>query len=251
MKNRSFILYTSHGYFSKSDVKQPHLGFNGQFLEEQLGAYLLGNCYRPYGPAVMRFLIPDSWSPFGRGGLNAYTYCTNDPVNRVDPTGHVGKRRVAKSLPGQGSLIKRQRLEQHPTSQLATETEQQLALRRRAELAQAQKGNSLARGGGAQHSVIHTFATGANGSNQPGNHSGGQLATNAPPPTPQYHRIMPNVEALNIELTRALEHEQRYMKNIHYVAEGTELRQQYEADIMIIRAQIADIRGRLGIQALY
>ncbi|WKV84490.1 hypothetical protein LJJ44_26730 [Pseudomonas sp. B24_DOA] len=28
-------------------------------------------------------------SPFGAGGLNAYSYCLGDPVNRVDPTGHV------------------------------------------------------------------------------------------------------------------------------------------------------------------
>lgn len=36
----------------------------------------------------MRFHSPDSWSPFGGGGLNAYMYCMGDPVNRVDPTGH-------------------------------------------------------------------------------------------------------------------------------------------------------------------
>ncbi|KAK6509207.1 hypothetical protein TWF481_003967 [Arthrobotrys musiformis] len=27
-------------------------------------------------------------SPFGKGGLNSYAYCLNDPINRVDPTGH-------------------------------------------------------------------------------------------------------------------------------------------------------------------
>ena len=37
----------------------------------------------------MRFHSPDSWSPFGGGGLNAYMYCVGDPVNRADPTGHV------------------------------------------------------------------------------------------------------------------------------------------------------------------
>lgn len=36
----------------------------------------------------MRFNSPDSWSPFGEGGLNYYAYCMGDPVNRTDPTGH-------------------------------------------------------------------------------------------------------------------------------------------------------------------
>lgn len=246
MKNRSFIVYTSHGYFSKSEVKQPHLGFNGQFLDKQSATYLLGNGYRPHGPAVMRFLAPDSWSPFGKGGLNAYTYCTNDPVNRADPSGHVGKRRVAKSLPGQGGPSKRQRLEQHPAFQPTTEPEQQLAQRRQAELVQAQNGNSLARGGGAEHFVRQALATGANGSNQPSHHSGGQLATTEPALTPRDHGAMADVTGLNAELREALAHEQRYMNNVQYLAEGTELRQEYDADIVNIRARIADIRGKLG-----
>lgn len=36
----------------------------------------------------MRFHSPDSVSPFGRGGINAYAYCMCDPVNRADPDGH-------------------------------------------------------------------------------------------------------------------------------------------------------------------
>ncbi|RMU75656.1 hypothetical protein ALP24_200133 [Pseudomonas syringae pv. aptata] len=36
----------------------------------------------------MRFNSPDSMSPFGKGGMNAYAYCAGDPVNRSDPTGH-------------------------------------------------------------------------------------------------------------------------------------------------------------------
>ncbi|WP_147458691.1 RHS repeat-associated core domain-containing protein, partial [Pseudomonas savastanoi] len=37
---------------------------------------------------LMRFNSPDSLSPFGKGGMNAYAYCAGDPVNRSDPTGH-------------------------------------------------------------------------------------------------------------------------------------------------------------------
>jgi RHS repeat-associated protein len=57
--------------------------------EANIGWYLLGNGYRAYNPRLMRFHSPDSWSPFGRGGLNPYMYCVGDPVNRSDPTGHV------------------------------------------------------------------------------------------------------------------------------------------------------------------
>jgi RHS repeat-associated protein len=64
-------------------------GFNGEQLDPVTGLYLLGNGYRAYSPTLMRFLAPDSMSPFGAGGLNAYSYCLGDPVNRVDPTGHM------------------------------------------------------------------------------------------------------------------------------------------------------------------
>ncbi|WP_339538228.1 RHS repeat domain-containing protein [Pseudomonas sp. RA_15y_Pfl2_54] len=64
-------------------------GFNGEQLDPVTGLYLLGNGYRAYSPTLMRFLAPDNMSPFGEGGLNAYAYCLGDPVNRVDPTGHI------------------------------------------------------------------------------------------------------------------------------------------------------------------
>ncbi|WP_109514383.1 RHS repeat-associated core domain-containing protein [Pseudomonas ovata] len=64
-------------------------GFNGERLDPVTGHYLLGNGYRAFNPVLMRFNSPDSLSPFGEGGLNAYAYCVGDPVNRVDPTGHL------------------------------------------------------------------------------------------------------------------------------------------------------------------
>ncbi|MEW7312166.1 RHS repeat-associated core domain-containing protein [Buttiauxella gaviniae] len=36
----------------------------------------------------MRFTCPDSFSPFGKGGINPYVYCESDPINHTDPTGH-------------------------------------------------------------------------------------------------------------------------------------------------------------------
>ena len=64
------------------------LGFNGERLDPISGHYHLGNGYRAYNPVLMRFTCPDSWSPFGDGGINPYAYCAGDPVNRADPSGH-------------------------------------------------------------------------------------------------------------------------------------------------------------------
>lgn len=63
-------------------------GFNGQRQDPVSGNSLLGNGYRSYSPLLMRFTAPDSWSPFGMGGVNPYGYCAGDPVNRSDPSGH-------------------------------------------------------------------------------------------------------------------------------------------------------------------
>ena len=64
-------------------------GFNGERPEPVTGHYLLGQGYRAFNPVLMRFNSPDSWSPFGEGGINAYAYCDNDPVMKQDPTGHL------------------------------------------------------------------------------------------------------------------------------------------------------------------
>ncbi|WP_313651027.1 RHS repeat-associated core domain-containing protein [Pseudomonas soli] len=63
------------------------LGFTGIHREKN-DIYLLGNGYRGYKTALMRFNSPDSWSPFERGGLNSYAYCQGDPVNMTDRSGH-------------------------------------------------------------------------------------------------------------------------------------------------------------------
>lgn len=63
-------------------------GFTGACRASFIPAYLLGNGYRGYLLALMRFNAPDSFSPFGIGGLNPYAYCAADPINKVDPSGH-------------------------------------------------------------------------------------------------------------------------------------------------------------------
>ncbi|VVP37950.1 hypothetical protein PS850_04749 [Pseudomonas fluorescens] len=84
----SSIAYSAYGQQSAQQDVATKIGFNGELLEPHLGWYFLGNGYRAYNPTLMRFHSPDSWSPFGEGGLNAYMYCVGDPVNSSDPTGH-------------------------------------------------------------------------------------------------------------------------------------------------------------------
>lgn len=64
------------------------VGFNGEHPDLHTGMYGLGQGQRWYSTALMRFSCPDSISPFGEGGINAYAYVHNDPVNLIDPDGH-------------------------------------------------------------------------------------------------------------------------------------------------------------------
>ncbi|MEI5102694.1 RHS repeat-associated core domain-containing protein [Streptomyces sp. PmtG] len=65
------------------------LGYTGQRIDPATGCYHLGNGTRAYHPALQRFTTPDPLSPFGAGGINPYAYCAGDPINRVDPSGHL------------------------------------------------------------------------------------------------------------------------------------------------------------------
>ncbi|SDB43449.1 RHS repeat-associated core domain-containing protein [Pseudomonas sp. NFACC23-1] len=83
------IAYSPYGHRVEGSSANSHLGYNGERRERQTGWYLLGKGYRVFNPQLMRFHSPDNLSPFGKGGLNAYMYCEGDPINNVDPTGHV------------------------------------------------------------------------------------------------------------------------------------------------------------------
>ena len=65
------------------------LAFNGERRDPVTGLYHLGQGYRAYNPRMMRFHAADSLSPFGEGGVNPYAYCLGDPINAIDPTGHL------------------------------------------------------------------------------------------------------------------------------------------------------------------
>ena len=66
------------------------VGHTGAYQDPVTGGYLLGNGYRMYLPELMRFNSPDSWSPFGQGGIHLYAYCEADPINHADSSGHFG-----------------------------------------------------------------------------------------------------------------------------------------------------------------
>lgn len=78
--------YTVYGHDNKGTAITQ--AFNGQLQNLVPRLYSLGNGTRLYSPLIMRFYSPDRYSPFDAGGLNAYAYCENDPVNKTDPSGH-------------------------------------------------------------------------------------------------------------------------------------------------------------------
>jgi len=82
-------VYTAYGHDLIQDGEPPCAGFNGERRDRFTGSYLLGQGYRAFSPVLMRFHSPDSFSPFDEGGINAYVYCSGDPVNAIDPTGHI------------------------------------------------------------------------------------------------------------------------------------------------------------------
>ncbi|WP_458130799.1 RHS repeat-associated core domain-containing protein [Pseudomonas sp. R3-41] len=84
------VAYSAYGHHAEDGAVNSHLGYNGERRETQTGWYLLRKGYRVFNPLLMRFHSPDNLSPFGKGGLNAYMYCVGDPINNVDPTGHIG-----------------------------------------------------------------------------------------------------------------------------------------------------------------
>lgn len=83
------VAFTPYGHQPLTPGAHRVPGFNGERAEPLTGHYLLGNGYRAFNPILMRFNSPDRWSPFGKGGINAYAYCLGDPVNRIDPDGNI------------------------------------------------------------------------------------------------------------------------------------------------------------------
>ncbi|MFJ4455071.1 RHS repeat-associated core domain-containing protein [Pseudomonas sp. NPDC089392] len=90
--------YSPYGQHSNKGSQAIMLGFNGERYDPLSRTYALGQGYRSYSPALMRFQGPDDLSPFGQGGINAYAFCADDPVNYRDPTGHMRLKLVINNI---------------------------------------------------------------------------------------------------------------------------------------------------------
>ena len=91
---RHSVVYSSYGHRPAESGFASLLGFNGERSDPVTAHYLLGNGYRAFNPVLMRFNSSDRLSPFGDGGLNSYSYCLGDPVNRHDPNGHMSFKTI-------------------------------------------------------------------------------------------------------------------------------------------------------------
>jgi len=90
------LAYSPFGHDSCPPASPILSRFTGQsWLPSAIG-YLLGNGHRLFNPGLMRFHSADGLSPFGNGGLNAYAYCGNDPINRSDPSGKSFIKRITR-----------------------------------------------------------------------------------------------------------------------------------------------------------
>jgi len=118
MRSKATLTYSAYGYSTGVSSAQILLGFNAEPIDTSTGYYPLGNGYRLYRPVIMRFVAPDSWSPFGKGGVNTYGYCAGDPINNLDPDGHV----VAQPLRRHAVILK----SDDPTPQTAQHLNQSL-----------------------------------------------------------------------------------------------------------------------------
>ncbi len=64
--------------------------YRGYYYDKETKLYHLGARY--YSPEWRRFISPDDTAyidPESVNGLNLYCYCNNDPINFVDPSGHL------------------------------------------------------------------------------------------------------------------------------------------------------------------
>ncbi|ANN66335.1 RHS repeat-associated core domain-containing protein [Bordetella bronchialis] len=97
------------------------LRYAGYHTDGTAGGYSLGNGYRLYLPGIMRFASPDSLSPFGPGGINAYAYCRGNPIDGSDPGGHIKLVDLMEDTGETTSLLEEQAL--RPASRSSTRTD--------------------------------------------------------------------------------------------------------------------------------
>ena len=124
------VNYTPFGHTVKLPLGS--IGFIGQVKGSATTLYLLGNGYRGYSTALLRFISSDSYSPFEEGGINAYAYCGADPINRSDSSGQswfsllrrvvrsVSRPLVGRSRANPAALISVRRIEEAPVRRIVS-----------------------------------------------------------------------------------------------------------------------------------
>ena len=83
------------------------LRYRGYYQDSETGFYYLQSRY--YDPAICRFINADSYASTGQGlvGYNAFAYCGNSPINKVDSSGAFWEIIVGAAVGGMiaGALI--------------------------------------------------------------------------------------------------------------------------------------------------
>ncbi len=74
--------------FKQTGTYNPRHKFTGKELDASTGLYYYGARY--YDPQLGRFISADTivQAPYDPQSLNRYSYCNNNPINYVDPTGN-------------------------------------------------------------------------------------------------------------------------------------------------------------------
>ena len=90
---KEIIEYKPYGEFARHDFygggeEVANFYFTGQRLDDEVGLYYYGARY--YDSSLGRFITPDTivQDPSDPQTLNRYSYCGNNPINRVDLDGH-------------------------------------------------------------------------------------------------------------------------------------------------------------------